>query len=105
MNITDLFRRMEYEDLYRVYHINLLLHGLYGLDNIEDQETLNAIRNGFDSEDLVDITSELESIRSTIISDAIPWERIEEDIKAVLDEKDRKIREEHGNRTANKDSE
>lgn len=105
MNIDDLFRRMDYAELNRVYYINLLLDGLYGLDNFGDKETLNAIRNGFDNDDLLDITGGLENIRSTIISDAIPWESIEEDIKAVLDEKNRKIHEELSNRAAENSSE
>ena len=105
MNITDLFRRMDYKDLNRVYCISLLLHGLYGLEDFGDRETLNFIRDGFDDEDFSDITYNLEEMRSAVISEAIPWQSIEEDIKAVLIEKERKIHEEFSDRTAKNSSE
>ena len=48
---------MDYKDLNRVYCISLLLHGLYGLEDFGDRETLNFIRDGFDDEDFSDILS------------------------------------------------
>ncbi len=75
MNITDLFRRMDYKDLNRVYCISLLLHGLYGLEDFGDRETLNFIRDGFDDEDFSDITYNLEEMRSAVISEAIKIEQ------------------------------